>query len=77
MPTANQPEHSPPPRPTETTTRREFGAALRRLRDWSGLTQKALEASDAALSDATISDHERGVRLPRLEWLHAYVVLHH
>ena len=27
------------------------------------------------LTDATISDYEHGVRLPRLEWLHAYVKL--
>ncbi|MGH3871297.1 MAG: hypothetical protein ACRDSR_07245 [Pseudonocardiaceae bacterium] len=53
----------------------EFGRCLRGLRQWAHkITQKALEGKHPALTDATISDHERGTRLPRLEWLHAYVV---
>ena len=74
MPTTNPPEQDTPPRPTTASTVTEFGRALRALRRWSGLTQKALEDAHPALTDSTISDHERGVRPPRLEWLHAYVV---
>jgi len=73
MPTTNPPDQNTPPQPTEAASRREFGAALRDLRRWAGLTQKDLEAAHPMLTDSTISDHERGVRLPRLEWVHAYV----
>jgi hypothetical protein len=73
MPTTNPPEQHTPPRPV-ATNRPDFGRALRDLRRWSGLTQKDLEDAHPTLTDSTISDHERGVRLPRLEWVHAYVV---
>jgi hypothetical protein len=73
VPTTNPPEQDTPPRPTEAVNRHDFGRALRALRTWSELTQKALEETHPALTDSTISNHERGVRLPRLEWLHAYV----
>jgi Helix-turn-helix domain len=74
MTTSNPPEQDTPPRPSEAVTVADFGRALRSLRRWSGLTQKALEDAHPALTDSAISDHERGVRLPRFEWLHAYVV---
>lgn len=74
MPTTNPPEQDAPPRPTEATTVAEFGRALWTLRrKWANLTQKELEDAHPTLTDSTISDHERGVRLPRLEWLYAYV----
>lgn len=74
MPTTNPLEPDTPPRPTAAGTVTEFGSAMRTLRRWSGFaTQKDLEDADPELRDSTISDHERGFRLPRLEWLHAYV----
>jgi Helix-turn-helix domain len=63
---------SEPPAPTGATVR-DFGASLRALREWSRVTQKALEHAHPALSDSTISDHERGVRFPRWEWVAMYV----
>jgi hypothetical protein len=74
MTISNPPEQDTPPRPSEAVTVADFGRALRSLRRWSELTQKALEDAHPALTDSAISDHERGVRLPRFEWLHAYVV---
>lgn len=73
MTATSPPGQDTPPGPAQATNRHDFGRALRALRRWSGLTQRALEESHSALTDSTISDHERGVRLPRLEWLHAYV----
>ncbi|MGQ0715730.1 MAG: helix-turn-helix domain-containing protein [Pseudonocardiales bacterium] len=74
MTTSNPAEQDTPPRPAAVTTVADFGRSLRALRRWSELTQKALEDAHPALTDSTISDHERGTRLPRFEWLHAYVV---
>lgn len=67
MPARGQLSNSPPV-PTGSS-RAEFGAALRALRHWAGLTQHGLERAHPDLCDATISDHERGVRLPRWEWV--------
>jgi hypothetical protein len=71
MPTSPPP--GAPPHPTPATQRHEFGATLRALRTWAGLTQKTLEDREHELSDSAISEHERGARWPRWEWVHTFV----
>jgi hypothetical protein len=71
MPTSPPP--GAPPHPDPATPRHEFGTTLRALRTWAGLTQKALEDRDDQLSDSTISEHERGTRWPRWEWVYVFV----
>lgn len=74
MPATNQPEHTPPPRPAEGVTLVEFGAALKALREWSGLTQLSFQGTHRAMSDSSISRAENGAALPGYEWVNAYVV---
>lgn len=69
---AEQQPTDPPPTPP-TPTPKEFAGALKQLRAWAGLTLDDLAALAASLKVSTSSDYERGLRVPRWEWLHAFV----
>jgi hypothetical protein len=77
MPPVNQPppsEDSPPATPETATTWKQFGAALRALRDGRDLTITALEAKNPdALRRSTISAYELGNGRPTLGWTRIYV----
>ncbi|MGH3806763.1 MAG: helix-turn-helix domain-containing protein [Pseudonocardiaceae bacterium] len=71
--TSRPPGH--PTRPAATPTRYAFAATLQELREWSGLTLKALQARHGILKVSTSSDYLRGTRWPRWEWVHALVTV--
>jgi TPR repeat protein len=73
--------HAPPPPaevdPAQASTAAEFGACLRALRTAVGLTlrdlEKATRSSAPGLARSTIQTVEQGERLPKPDWLAAYL----
>jgi hypothetical protein len=77
MTTSTPGDHDAPPRPAaDADTWREFGSALRSLREsWARLTLQQLADAHPALKVSTISDHENGKPVRRYEWLGAHVTV--
>ncbi len=73
--------HAPPPPgevdPSQATTAAELGACLRALRTAEGLSlrdlEKAAGSSAPGLARSTIQTVEQGERLPKPDWLAAYL----
>jgi Helix-turn-helix domain len=73
--------HTPPPAdavdPSQATTAAELGACLRALRTAAGLSLRELEkagrSSPLGLARSTVQAVERGERLPKPDWLAAYL----
>jgi TPR repeat protein/transcriptional regulator with XRE-family HTH domain len=73
--------HAPPPPgevdPSQATTTAEFGACLRVLRTAAGLSlrdlEKATRSSRSGLARSTVQIVEQGERLPKPDWLAAYL----
>ena len=73
--------HTPPPAgavdPSQATTAAELGACLRALRTAAGLSLRELEkagrSSPLGLARSTVQAVEQGERLPKPDWLAAYL----
>lgn len=71
--TNDTPALGPPPRPDPTNAGLDLGDTLVRLRGWAGLTQAGVATRNPKLSSRSISEYEKGSRVPKWEALDALV----
>lgn len=62
-----------PPHPVPNATLSEFGEAIEDLRIWAGLTLQNLHDLHDNLARSTISEYQKGHKLPPWEWVYDYV----